>query len=89
MSEGSGTHNHHFKHMTSSILDQFKATAATLNTSELAGAYQALFENDAPGDGGMSLSAIETRFACLEVILDRIQDELGLEAAERIVDQIG
>ena len=54
---------------------QFKALAATLNTYQLAVAYKALYENNAP-------------MQCLEVILDRIVDEEGHDYAEGLIETL-
>ena len=61
--------------LMNNTLSQFKATAATLNTCQLAGAYKALYENNAP-------------MQCLEVILDRIVEEEGLEFAEGLIEEL-
>ena len=61
--------------MTTSPTDNFKAVVNKLNTSELAGAYKALYESNAP-------------MQCLEVILNRIVDEQGQEFAEGLVDTL-
>ena len=55
--------------------DQFKAAVAKLNTCELAGAYKALYENNAP-------------MHCLSFILDRIIDEEGLPFAEGLIEEL-
>ena len=58
-----------------STTDEFKAVVAKLNTCELAGAYKALYENNAP-------------MHCLSLILDRIIDEEGLPFAEGLIEEL-
>ena len=55
--------------------NEFKAVVAKLNTCELAGAYKALYEHNAP-------------MHCLSFILDRIIDEEGLAFAEGLIEEL-
>lgn len=61
--------------MTKATPAEFLSIVGRLEDSELAGAYKALADINAP-------------MICLDILLERMVDSLGLAQAEQIVDSI-